>query len=166
MTLKNDLKSPVAAPPATRTAQTPVHDSVLGTLLGYRLRRAYLRVQPVAQRVLNENDLPVNGFACLSVIVDNSGIAQTTLAEALQIEASNVVVILDGLEKRGLISRAKVPTDRRRHALYASNAGRKLRDSMAVKLKEVEDAILARLEPDRQEWMMSALKQLAEPPMD
>lgn len=122
-----------------------VRDTVLGTLIGYRLKRAYMRIQPEAQRVLAENGLRVVSFSCLSIIADNPGIVQAELADALQMERSNLVVIIDELEERGLITRERVPTDRRRYALTATLPGRHLRDTLANKVRQAEEAVFGRL---------------------
>ncbi|WP_157994771.1 MarR family winged helix-turn-helix transcriptional regulator [Paracoccus tegillarcae] len=138
----------------------PVTDSVLSNLIGYRLKRAYMQIQPVAQRVMARDGLRVVSFSCLSIITDNPGIVQTELAEALQMERSNLVVIIDELEQRGLITRKKVPTDRRRYALTATLRGRNLRDRVAEAVREAEDAIFGLLsEPDRARLLI-ILKQL------
>lgn len=137
-----------------------VEDTVLHNLIGYRMKRAYMQIRPEAQRVLAEEDLRVVSFSCLSIITDNPGIVQSELADALQMERSNLVVIIDELEQRGLITRKKVPTDRRRYALTATLLGRRLRDRAAKKLQKVEDDILDRLDDEHRAHLLTALEQL------
>ncbi|MEI4472223.1 MarR family winged helix-turn-helix transcriptional regulator [Frigidibacter sp. MR17.24] len=137
-----------------------VEDGVLGNLIGYGLKRAYMRIHPEAQRVLAEDDLRVVSFSCLSMIVDNPGIAQTELAAALQMERSNLVVIIDALEERELIERRKVPTDRRRFALTATLRGRHLRDRAAERVRLAEEAALDRLDDDDRARLIAVLERL------
>lgn len=137
-----------------------VRDSVLGHLIGYRLKRAYMQLLPAAQRALATEDLRVVSFSCLSIITDNPGIVQSQLADALQMERSNLVVIIDELEERGLIGRKKVPSDRRRYALTATLRGRHLRDRAAAKLGQAEDQILGRLDDDARRNLTAVLERL------
>ncbi|AWI82731.1 transcriptional regulator [Alloyangia pacifica] len=137
-----------------------VEDTVLGELIGYRLKRAYMQIQPEAQRALAEDDLRVVSFSCLSIIADNAGIVQSELADALQMERSNLVVIIDELEQRGLITRKKVPTDRRRYALAATLRGRRLRDRAAQKVRTAEDQIIGRLDEKDRAHLMAVLQRL------
>lgn len=138
-------------------------DIVLGNMIGYRLKRAYMQIQPVAQRMLAEDDLRVVSFSCLSVIVENPEIVQSELAEVLRMERSNLVVIIDELEERGLITRRKVPTDRRRYALTATLRGRRLRDRAAKRIRMAEDAVLGRLDEDDRAHLIAVLKRLEGP---
>ncbi len=145
--------------PDDRVGQN-VEDTVLGDLIGYRLKRAYMQIQPEAQRVLAEDDLRVVSFSCLSIIADNTGIVQSELADALQMERSNLVVIIDELEQRGLITRKKVPTDRRRYALTATLRGRRLRDRAAEKVRTAEDEIIGRLDDKDRAHLRAVLERL------
>lgn len=140
--------------------QAGVEDTVLGTLIGYRMKRAYMQIQPQAQRALAEDDLRVVSFSCLSIITDNPGIVQSELAESLQMERSNLVVIIDELEERGLIARKKVPTDRRRYALNATLRGRHLRDRAAKRVKEAEDEVIGHLEDEDRARLLAVLERL------
>lgn len=137
-----------------------VEDSVLGNLIGYRLKRAYMQIQPEAQRALAEDDLRVVSFSCLSIIADNPGIVQSELADALQMERSNLVVVIDELEERGLITRKKVPTDRRRYALSTTLRGRHLRDRAAARVRQAEDRFLGFLEEDDRARLTAVLERL------
>ena len=75
---------------------------------------------------LAEYDLRAVSFSALSIIVGELGLTQTQLADALQIERSNLVTIIDELAGRNLIIRAPVAQDRRRHALMPTTAGKQL----------------------------------------
>jgi DNA-binding MarR family transcriptional regulator len=52
------------------------------------------------------------------------------------------VLIVDDLESRGLAERRRSPTDRRRHALYISEAGESLLGELLGVLREVEGQVL------------------------
>ena len=128
--------------------------------IGYQLKRAYMQIQPHAQASLAEDGLRVVSFSCLSIIVDNPGIVQSELATALQMERSNLVVIIDELEQRGLINRNKVPTDRRRYALTATLRGRHMRDRAAERVSRIEEDIVDRLNEDDRARLLSVLERV------
>ncbi len=65
-------------------------------------------------------------FSCLSLIVDNPGLRQNQLGEALAIERPNLVKIVDDLSNAGLIKRETSKSDRRAYALSATEKGKEL----------------------------------------
>ncbi len=101
-------------------------DSNLTDYLGYAMKRALSIVQSDLSRVLAGFGLRAVSFSALSIIVARPGLTQTQLADALQIERSNLVTLIDELAGRGLIVRAPVAQDRRRHALMPTASGKKL----------------------------------------
>lgn len=139
---------------------TSVVDTTLSEMLGYRLKRAYMTLQPAAQEALAELDLRVLSFSCLCQIADNGGVSQSALAEALRIERSNLVTVIDELETRGLIARNKVPGDRRRHALTATVEGVALRDRAVRHVKDREAARVAHFTAADRDLLYAALDRL------
>lgn len=120
-----------------------IQDQIARDLLGYNLKRSYLIVRNAAQSVLEPLGLRVVSMTALSLIVDNPGIAPSQIADALQMERPNIVVIIDDLETRQLISRARSKSDRRRFALTATVRGRRLRDQATKAVAEAERASLS-----------------------
>lgn len=122
-------------------AQPPVTDRLLQQFTGYNLKRAYLVIETELHRILKDHDLRVTSFSALAIIVENPGLPQTALANALQIERSSTVVIVDALEGRDLIQRNKVATDRRAYALVATLRGRQMFETIAALIHMVENRI-------------------------
>jgi DNA-binding MarR family transcriptional regulator len=106
--------------------QTAEADRHLSPFIGYAMKRALSIVQADFAKTLAEHDLRAVSFSALSIIVGEPGLTQTQLADALQIERSNLVTIIDELAGRNLIIRAPVAQDRRRHALMPTTAGKQL----------------------------------------
>ena len=107
-------------------AEPQAADRHLSGLIGYAMKRAFSIVYADFSRILSDYDLRAVSFSALSIIVAEPGLTQTQLAEALQIERSNLVTIIDELAGRNLIIRAPVAQDRRRHALMPTSAGKQL----------------------------------------
>ncbi len=118
-----------------------VSDETLRHFLGYHVKRAYNVIRSDLQRTLEPFGLRIITYSALVLIVDNPGVRQSQLADALSIERPNLVVIIDELEQRELIVRERVPTDRRAHALKATLAGRRLCEK-AVKADHAHEAAL------------------------
>jgi DNA-binding MarR family transcriptional regulator len=109
---------------------------MLTSLLGYHLRRAQVAVFQDFTRTTGAADITPGQFGVLTVIEANPGLSQTQLGNALGIDRSTVVAVIDRLETRGLVVRAAQPNDRRSHALKLSPAGIELR-------RRVEDMVRA-----------------------
>ena len=103
-----------------------IDDSAIRGLVGYGLKRAYLRAHECFAAAAAGTGLRATSFSCLAVIVANPDIVPSRLAAALRMERPNLVVVLDALEDRGLISRRRLDTDRRYFALRATLKGRRL----------------------------------------
>lgn len=141
MTASNEMR-------AAQDAEDPaanITDSMAAELVGYNLKRSYLVVRNAAQEVLEPMGLKVVSMTALSLIVDNPGIAPSQIADTLQMERPNIVVIIDELETRQLISRARSKQDRRRFALTATVRGRRLRDQASEAVAKAEYAALGAL---------------------
>jgi DNA-binding MarR family transcriptional regulator len=114
----------------TRTSEEPLteHAGFLLAQLGRAVTRRYrCALSPIGLR-------PRMTQALLR-LRDEGPIAQQALGAALDIDASNLVVLLNDLEDDGLISRRRDPQDRRRHVVEVSERG-------AARLREVEQAAL------------------------
>ncbi|TNB48551.1 MarR family transcriptional regulator [Martelella lutilitoris] len=110
---------------ADRNAPTAT-DDMLRAFIGYNMKRSFIVVREDLQRVLDPLGLKVATFSALSVVVENPDISQSQLAQVLKLERSGMVVLVDALEGDDLISRNRVPGDRRTYALRATPKGRRL----------------------------------------
>jgi len=75
-----------------------------------------------AQRI-SELDLTPPQAGLLRLVAWNPGQSQQAIARQLGTPASRLVLLVDGLEERGLIERRRNPADRRHHALYLTGEG-------------------------------------------
>ncbi len=112
---------------AAKAAKRPhISDATLRGLVGYNMKRAFMVISADLARTLEPFDLRMLTFTALTLIADNPGLSQSQLAQAMQVERPNLVVIVDELETRGLITRDRVPTDRRTYALRITAEGARL----------------------------------------
>ena len=101
-------------------------------------------------------------FAVLRSIGGAEGSSQQTLAEAVGVPPSRMVAFVDSLEERGLVERRRNPADRRAHALYLTEEGRRVLDAAQARADQYEDEVCAGLSADEREMLLGLLHRVAE----
>ena len=105
----------------------------------------------------------------LSYVRDHDGGPQQELAEALCMDANNVVLLLNELEQLGYISRRRDPSDRRRHLVELTSAGAKALGKAEHRQETIEDDVLKALDADERATLWRLLGRAlpgAEPEFD
>ena len=105
----------------------------------------------------------------LSYVRDHDGGPQQELAEALCMDANNVVLLLNELEQLGYISRRRDPSDRRRHLVDLTPGGAKALSDAEHRQQTIEDDVLGALDSDERATLWRLLGQAlrgAEPELD
>lgn len=140
--------------------KTQITDASLRAFIGYDMKRAFNALQADLTRSLAPFDLRMITFSALSLVVENPGLRPSQLAQALSIERANLVVIVDELEQRGLLTRAPSPTDRRAHQLNVTEQGEALY-AQAMRAVEKHDArVVAEIDDHMQTSLRAALRQI------
>ena len=137
-----------------------VSDSTLRGFIGYDLKRAMNAVRADLRRALEPFELRMLTLTALVLIVDNPGMRQSQLADAMDVERPNLVVLLDELERRELIVRDRVPTDRRAYSLKATLAGRRLYEQAIEAVKAHEARLFRGLDDDSRALLSEALRNI------
>src|ERR1700683_3595039 len=76
-----------------------------------------------AELSMSPGGLRPRHLIALRLLSEQGPVSQQGLADALSLDPSNVVGLLNELEERGLITRRRDPADRRRHIVELSAAG-------------------------------------------
>ncbi|MCZ7456599.1 MarR family winged helix-turn-helix transcriptional regulator [Streptomyces sp. WMMC940] len=83
------------------------------------------------------------------MLLGKSGfMSQQALAAALSVDPSVMVAILNDLESAGLVERRRDPSDRRRHIVAITEAGRRQLVRAQEAVAEVEQGLFADLTPE------------------
>lgn len=142
------------APPASQVLPRPPQVLPLIEYLARVARRAYDICQlPGCLRPRH--------FIALSLLHDGGPLSQQALGEALSLDPSNVVGLLNELEERGLVVRQRDPADRRRHIVSLSGAGMSQLGAMGTQLASVEDDLLVALSPAERTMLYDLLARVA-----
>lgn len=100
-----------------------------------------------------EVDSSLRSHWVLSYLEDRGDISQQDISDALVIDRSEVVRIVDTLERAGFVRRAKDTVDRRKYRLTITPAGRAERERVDNEVFAAHDRVLARLTPDERETL-------------
>ncbi len=117
----------------------------LTAYLGYALRRAQMAAVAEFLEAFREVDLRPTQFAVLTIISENPGIRQTEVCDALGIQKTNFVPLLNELERRGLALRKPVAGDRRSSALHLTPLGNSTLERARTIHEAYEDRFVTRL---------------------
>ena len=136
---------------------------LLRGLLHHALRDAQAEVQNDLQASFAAEEMRPLPFAILVVLARNPGLRQIQLGFALGIQPTNLVPLLDGLERRGLAERRVVPGDRRARGLFLTPLGRETLARLESRAAAHEARLAARLGPGGREQLLALLHRLADP---
>ena len=85
-------------------------------------------------------------FIALDYLREQGGTTQQQLGETLHLDKNNCVILLNDLEEDDYVERLRDPTDRRRHLVTMTPAGRKALERAEEKLETLEDQVIGNLD--------------------
>jgi MarR family transcriptional regulator, lower aerobic nicotinate degradation pathway regulator len=100
-------------------------------------------------------------YSVLAILAEGSRQTQATIADALAVDPSRLVALLDGLEERGTIVRQRDPLDRRRHVVSITPAGEKELAQLRKIVRGLEEEFLAPLDADERKTLHELLTRIA-----
>lgn len=135
---------------------------LLPGILGYHLRRTQVAIfRHFSRTVAAQEDITPGLFGMLHVIAINPGLGQSRLAEAMEVDRSAIVKVVDQLEKRNLIVREPSPNDKRSHCLRLTGEGRKALRRMEALVLRHEDEFTKELSVEERRVLIRLLMRLS-----
>ncbi len=126
---------------------------------GFLIHKAGQRGLQVFNASLASLGINVKHYGVLSVLVEGP-CSQVALADALQVDRTSMVQLLDELEAKNLVKRTVDPHDRRAHLLKVTKQGRKMVESSDDHTKEGDERFLEPLTSAEREQLYVLLLKL------
>jgi DNA-binding MarR family transcriptional regulator len=128
----------------------------VGSLIGHVARRLRLR----SELVLTRLGLRPRHVMTLAMLRDHGGCSQQALTSMLEMDATNVVGLLNELEAENLVERRRSPQDRRRHVVEITDVGVKQLTKAELALAAVENEVFGALNVDQRQTLYNMLQQV------
>jgi DNA-binding MarR family transcriptional regulator len=100
-------------------------------------------------------------YGVLELLGEGAQETQAAIADGLGVDRSQLVHVLDTLEKDGLIERKRDPHDRRRHAVSITADGKRQLLKLRSAVRELEESILEPLDEKTRIALHEALFRVA-----
>lgn len=110
---------------------------------------------------LLELGLKARSYAVLSLAASGLEPTQRELAEFLSLDASQIVALVDHLEKENLVERRPAPADRRTNVIVATTAGKQIYARARDVALETEGESLSALTMSEREELRRLLSKIA-----
>lgn len=146
-----------------RSASDRLRESGLGTDVSFLLARANALSVAAGNAALAPFGLKVRSFSVLALSAGEVRPTQRDLSEFLRLDPSQVVALIDELEKRGLVERRPDPADRRANVVIATDEGRALHDRAAAATKAAERSLHGELDEADRRVLAEMLARIAYP---
>lgn len=140
---------------AQRHPKAPLVDyTILEKKIGYQLR--------MADRMMSRDFVKNVGvtqaqYSVLSLVATNENLSQMDIGEALELDRSSTMALVDKLEASGLIERCVSNVDKRMHALRLTAVGRKQFPEINRQVVEHEDRFQSKLTATEQATFLKCL---------
>jgi DNA-binding MarR family transcriptional regulator len=145
-------------PPTTGPARLPTE---LTTSTTFLLKRLGLAAKEQAIDAYEPTGFNPYHHAVLALLDEGSRETQGVIADSLGYDRGQLVGLLDELELQGLVERRRDPSDRRRHTVRLTPAGRRELTKLRTVARALEDGFLAPLDDGERERLYSLLQRLA-----
>src|SRR5690348_11831324 len=128
----------------------------------FLLKRLGMSAKERSYTAYEELGLHPYHHAILAVLDEGTRETQGSIADTLGYDRGQLVGLLDELEAAGLIERRRDPSDRRRHVVQMTAAGRKTLAKLRALSNRLEEEFLAPLDAREQKVLHALLLELAE----
>ena len=126
----------------------------------FLLFRASAMSLALANEMLAQLTLNARQAGILTMVIEREPMTQKDLSDALGIDRTTMVALLDDLEEKGYAARQRHPHDRRAFLVHPTQAGRRAQAAAVRILDEQQRQFLAPLAAAEREQLAALLKRL------
>jgi DNA-binding MarR family transcriptional regulator len=148
-----------ASDAAVRPRQLVAHE--LAASPGFLLARLGIGFKTQALARADEAGFELYDYSVLALLAEGDRETQSTIADALGVDPSRLVALLDSLEKRGLVVRQRDPHDRRRYVVRITEGGHGQLVQLRQLVRRLEDDFFAPLDAEKRKTLYRLLVELA-----
>jgi DNA-binding MarR family transcriptional regulator len=130
--------------------------------VGQLLFVAQQAAQALATERLGPLGLSPRAWGVLSTLAESGPMTQIELANALAIDRTAMVYLLDGLEEQGLVERVRNPEDRRSFLIHLTAPGEQTQQKAAAGLAGATEALLKPLDAAERRRLVDLLARIAD----
>ena len=127
---------------------------------GFLLARLGFGFKAKAMARFEEAGFEIYDYSVLAILAEGARETQANIADALALDPSRLVALLDSLEERGLIARQRDPHDRRRHVVSITATGTRELSKLRQMVKQLEEEFLAPLDAESRKTLHELLLEL------
>lgn len=148
--------------PKRSTASSPETDGHEDARILHAIRQIIRTLDVDSRRLASQHQITGPQLACLIPVVDEDRLTATAIAERVQLSPSTVVGIVDRLEAKQLVQRARDKQDRRVVHVEATDAARQLLAGASSPLRSVISRALDQMPAARKKRLSALLDELVE----
>ena len=101
-------------------------------------------------------------FSVLVALAEDGPASQADLGRRLSIDRSDMVAVLNDLERDGLVARVRDESDRRRNLVRLTPAGKRALDRLDARVQEAQAAVLEPLSAAERDDLLRLLTRVVE----
>ena len=140
-----------------RDVADAVEPEVLSVSVSYRIRLLQIASYKVFEQQVKGFGTAPRYFGMLKLIEANPGIPQTRLAEAIFLDRSSLVPILDALTREGWVERRTTPQDKRVRRVFLTAHGAAQLAGLETEVNAHEAMITAGLTAEEKAHLLALL---------
>jgi DNA-binding MarR family transcriptional regulator len=154
------MSTPTQIAPEETTLKKCLPEELVSST-AFLLARVGIAVKMQVIDELEQAGCGVYEYAVLAMLSEGVQETQAAIADALSVDRSQLVHVLDDLEENGLVERKRDPNDRRRHTVSITAEGKRRLVVLRSTVRRIEQSILEPLDEKTRKALHEALHRVA-----